>query len=75
MALFDVAFMMQKDVLVVFRAHCPLQVQYFSMLCEGAADVHVNVAYRCLVKRTDPAAVYCTLYFSSPLVYSNTLKD
>jgi hypothetical protein len=53
----------------------PYRNSNFFLLCEGAADVHVNMVYCCLVKGTDPAAVYYTLYFSSPLVYSNSLKD
>lgn len=47
----------------------------FFLLCEGAANVHVNTVYFCLVKGTDPVAFYYTLYFSSHLVYSNSLKD
>lgn len=47
----------------------------FFLLCEGAANVHVNMVYCCLVKGTGPTAVYCTLYCSSPLVHSNSLKD
>jgi len=75
---FDVAFMMQRGVLVMFHARVkgPLyRYSNFFLLCEGAADVHVNMVYCCLVKGTGPAAVYCTLYCSSPLVHSSSLKD